>query len=112
MKPWFGLPLCLALAAGAPAGRADGPAWRPAARPDPALLRVRDPRYSLDEVVSGLRRGNPGRVLSADRVDDGGRPVYRVRILNDDGRVRGLRFDGDTGQPLPPPGPPPGPPGR
>jgi hypothetical protein len=62
---------------------------------------ARGPEYSLDEVVSGVRRRNEGRVLSADTVEQSGRQVHRVRVLNDRGRVRGLRFDGDTGQPLP-----------
>ena len=59
--------------------------------------------YSLDETVSGVRRRYPGKVLSADTIDQGGRPVHRIRILNDEGRVRGLRFDGNTGKPLPRP---------
>jgi len=55
---------------------------------------------SLDDVVTGLRRHNEGRVLSADTVREEGRPVHRIRIINEQGQVRGLRFDGDTGRPL------------
>ncbi len=56
--------------------------------------------YSLDEVVSGVKRRYPDKVLSADTVDHNGRQVHRVRIINEKGRVRGLRFDGETGKPL------------
>lgn len=56
--------------------------------------------YSLDDAVSGVRRRNTGRVLSADTVQQDGRPVHRIRVLSDQGRVRGLRFDGNTGKPL------------
>ncbi len=56
--------------------------------------------YSLDEVVSGVKRDHPGKVLSADTVHQDGRSVHRVRIIDNKGRVRGLRFDGETGKPL------------
>jgi len=55
--------------------------------------------YSLDDAVSKARRRYPGKVLSAETIEQGGRPVYRIRIM-DEGRVRGLRYDGNTGQPL------------
>jgi len=58
-------------------------------------------RDGLDGVVSDLRHRRQGRVLSADTVEENGRSVHRIRILNDDGRVRRLQFDGDTGRPLP-----------
>ena len=58
-------------------------------------------RHSLDDVVSGVRGRNPGKVLSADTVQQGDRSVHRIRVLNERGRVRGLRFDADTGKPLP-----------
>lgn len=83
----------LALSAGN-ATAADAPGVRP-------LLLARS--YSLDDAVSGVRRRNEGKVLSADTVDENGRAVHRIRVLSDEGRVRGLRFDGDTGRPLPPP---------
>ena len=98
-RPPFPVPLSVALAAAllttlppALAGPRDG-YW----------LSVRERGNSLDEVVSGLRDRRAGKVLSADTVQEDGRPVHRIRILNDEGRVRGLRFDGDTGRPLPRP---------
>lgn len=82
---------------------ADGPGprnWREQKqRPVPRA----DSRFSLDEVVSGVRRRNPGKVLSADTVKQGDRSVHRIRILNEKGRVRGLRFDANTGKALPRP---------
>jgi hypothetical protein len=62
--------------------------------------------YSLDEAVSQARRRYPGKVLSAETIRQGDHPVHRIRII-DDGRVRGLRYDGDTGRPLGPRGKPP-----
>ena len=56
--------------------------------------------YSLDEAVSGVRRRHQGKVLSAETVRENGRPVHRIRVI-EDGRVRGLRYDGNTGEPLP-----------
>jgi hypothetical protein len=56
--------------------------------------------YTLDEAVNMARRRYPGKVLSAETVQQGDRPVHRIRII-EDGRVRGLRYDGTTGQPIP-----------
>lgn len=55
----------------------------------------------LDAAVSSVRRHGRGRVLSADTIEEDGRSVHRIRILNEDGLVRGLRFDGATGHRLP-----------
>lgn len=60
-----------------------------------------DDNYGLDGVVSDLRRRRQGRILSTDTFEEEGRPVHRIRILNEDGHVRPLHFDGNTGQPLP-----------
>ncbi len=59
---------------------------------------VGDRGVTLDEAVSGVRRR--GRVLSADTVQEDGRPVHRIRILTNEGRVRRLRVDGRTGRPF------------
>ena len=72
-----------------------GPAW--SAR---YLWPVSGPGMTLDEAVSGIRR--QGRVLSADTVEEDGRPVHRIRILTNEGRVRRLRLDGRTGRPYRP----------
>jgi uncharacterized membrane protein YkoI len=38
-----------------------------------------------------------GRVVSAETVQQGGRVIHVIRILGDDGRVRTLRVDAETG---------------
>lgn len=55
----------------------------------------------LNGLVSDIHRRREGRVLSTDTFEEEGRPVHRIRILNERGRVRSLHFDGATGQPLP-----------
>jgi hypothetical protein len=66
------------------------------------------PDYSLDRAVEGVRSRTGGRVLSADTVRRDGRPVYDIKVLTDDGRVRRMAIDGETGEPLQrPPRPPP-----
>lgn len=100
MKPWRTI-LYLVLAAMAASASAGD--WGRARYGEHGASRSSTRRYgeSLDDVVSGLRRRNAGRVLSADTVEEEGRSVHRIRILNHEGRVRGLRFDGATGRPLP-----------
>ena len=99
--------LLIILAATAGQAAAEGRWQRSPRDVDPGYRMARKGGYSLDDAVSGARRKNPGKVLSADTVDDNGRPVHRIRILNDQGRVRGYRYDGDTGQPLSYPDRPP-----
>lgn len=70
--------------------------------------RVRLAQVDLDQAVSGA----PGRVLSAETQRFEGRSEHRLRVLTDDGRVRRLRIDAQTGQRLPPGQPPPPPPRR
>jgi len=94
------MPLLFAIAAGSLAG---GAAYARSPGEDAYWLLAGGP--SLDELVSRYRRRDKGKVLSAETVDEDGRRVHRLRILRDDGRVRRLRFDGDTGAPIerPPP---------
>lgn len=39
-----------------------------------------------------------GRVLSVDKVDSGGRPMWRVKVLTAKGEVRVILVDAATGQ--------------
>ena len=57
-----------------------------------------DRRKSLDEAVSDARERYPGRVLSAETDRRGGRESYNIRILTDDGRVKRLRVDPESGR--------------
>ena len=53
--------------------------------------------YSLENAVSRAKRHYKGRVLSAETDRRNGNGTYRIRILTDDGRVKRLRVDPDTG---------------
>ena len=53
---------------------------------------------SLDQAVSEVKRRTGGRVLTADTVRKNGRDVHRIRVLNDEGKVRQMRVDGQDGQ--------------
>jgi uncharacterized membrane protein YkoI len=58
----------------------------------------RDRRKSLDEAVSEARDRYPGRVLSAETDRRDGRESYSIRILTDDGRVKRLQVDPESGR--------------
>lgn len=49
-----------------------------------------DSGLSMDSAIAQARR--EGRVLSADVVDEGNGPAYRIKVLTPDGRVRVLYF--------------------
>lgn len=60
-----------------------------------------DQGLGLDEAVANLRRGGPGRVLSADTLERDGQRVHRIKILTDEGRVKRYQLDGESGQAIP-----------
>ncbi len=57
-----------------------------------------DRRKSLKDAVSEARDRYPGRVLSADTERNGGRESHKIRILTDDGRVKRIRVDAESGR--------------
>lgn len=57
-----------------------------------------DRRKSLDEAVSEARDRYPGRVLSAETDRRDGRESYNIRILTNDGRVKRLQVDPESGR--------------
>lgn len=59
---------------------------------EPRGAAPREPGISLDSAVARAR--SEGRVLSADVIDDGGAPVYRIKVLTPGGRVRVLYIGG------------------
>jgi len=84
---------------------AAGPA---AARPRSALplLQVESPveaypaqrgGVSLAQATAIATSRFQGRVVRAETVNQGGRVVHEIRILGDDGRVRTVRVDAETG---------------
>jgi uncharacterized membrane protein YkoI len=56
-------------------------------------------RKSLDQAVSEAREQYNGRVLSAETQRQDGRESHRIRILTDDGHVKRLRIDAESGRP-------------
>ena len=52
---------------------------------------------SLGQATAMARTRYPGRVVRAETVMIGDRVVHEIRILGDDGRVRTVRVDAQTG---------------
>jgi len=104
------LPAFATLAAqGCPAGGTYGPGnGRPAAAAEPAYstreydevlrLRQRGDILPLEDILARARRYHAGQVLEAELETLGERYVYEVQLVDEQGRVRELRFDAATGQ--------------
>lgn len=52
---------------------------------------------SLAQATAMAQRRYQGRVVRAETVMKGGRTVHEIRILGEDGRVRTVRIDAETG---------------
>jgi uncharacterized membrane protein YkoI len=50
-----------------------------------------------DRAANAAREATGGRVLGVEGENRNGRPGYRVRVLQPDGRVRSLHYDADSG---------------
>ncbi len=57
-----------------------------------------DRRTSLEQAVNEARDRYPGRVLSAETQRRGGRESHQIRILTNDGRVKRLNMDAESGR--------------
>jgi uncharacterized iron-regulated membrane protein len=57
-----------------------------------------DRRTSLEQAVNEARDRYPGRVLSAETERRSGRESHRIRILTNDGRVKRLEMDAESGR--------------
>ncbi len=57
-----------------------------------------DRRKSLDQAVEEARDRYPGRVLSAETKNRGGRESHKIRILTNDGRVKRINVDAESGR--------------
>lgn len=65
---------------------------------DPALCQTTpEPRYTLDEAVALVKQSVGGEVLRAVAEEKDDRTIYEIRVLMDDGLVRDLVFDAETG---------------
>lgn len=56
-----------------------------------------DAGISLNEAVQQVRQETGGRVLSADESSQGGRRVYRIKVLTPSGHVRVYVIDAQSG---------------
>jgi uncharacterized membrane protein YkoI len=54
-------------------------------------------QISLQQAIELAQRRYPGRVVRADTTMSNGRVVHIVRILGDDGRVRTVQIDAQSG---------------
>jgi len=55
-------------------------------------------RQPLAETVKKHRKDKRGRVLAAEPKKRNGKEVHRLRVISDDGRVRTLVIDPETGR--------------
>ena len=55
---------------------------------------------SRDDAAAVAQRAANGRVLSVERADAGGRPVWRVKVLTAQGEVRVVLIDAVSGKTL------------
>ena len=87
--------LCaLALGAGQAAQAA-----RPAEARGPELrLAQASEQVSLAEATRRVQQSTGGQVLRAETKRDKGRVVHRIRVLTEDGRVRTVHVDAETGR--------------
>lgn len=69
----------------AAAQRQDGRRERPPQIPEPARPQRDD---SVSDAVRRIERANRGQVLSAERMQYDGRDVTRIKVVDDEGRVR------------------------
>lgn len=53
---------------------------------------------SESTAVANALRVVKGRVLSVQLIESRGPPVYRIKILTENGRVRTVHVDGQTGE--------------
>ena len=55
---------------------------------------------SLDRILQDVRGQHPGRVLESELEQKDGRYIYEVELVDDQGRVREMKFDASTGEVL------------
>ncbi len=90
----LGIPIACLLAIGTAPGLADND--QDAARH--ALERGK--ALPFDRILDCARREHPGQLLGAEIENEGGRPVYELRILAPGGRIDEWRYDARTGKPI------------
>ncbi|MDB5915414.1 MAG: Propeptide, PepSY amd peptidase [Ramlibacter sp.] len=53
-----------------------------------------------DDAAAIAQRSSGGRVLTVERADSGGRPVWRVKVVTPNGDVRVILLDVASGRPV------------
>lgn len=99
----FPMPMLLAFAIGALTATLPALA-APQGPPQDRGRALQDARLSLSEAVRKVERDTRGEVLSAERVQYDGRDMHRVKVLDDEGRVRVFMQDPRRSRPPPPRG--------
>lgn len=75
---------------------------RPRVAQPEAPPRQRASGDQLSDAVRRIERANRGQVLSAERLEYDGRPVNRIKVVDDEGRVR-IYMDDPAAPEAPPP---------
>ncbi len=65
---------------------------------DPGVIIAQRSSISLAQATAMAQRQHRGRVVGAETASRGGRLVHEIRILGEDGRVRTVRVDAETGE--------------
>jgi uncharacterized membrane protein YkoI len=63
-------------------------------------IKQRGDILSLDRILQEASGQHPGRVLESELEQEDGRYVYEVELVDDQGRVREMKFDASTGDVL------------
>ena len=87
--------LALALILGL--GAASWPDATTAAGREAARVVAQAEAVPLGQVLRAIADRFPGRALDAQRTEQGGRQVYRIKWLGDDGKVREVLADARSG---------------
>ena len=61
-------------------------------------IKQRGDILSLDRILQEARGPHGGRVLESELEEKDGRYVYEVELVDDQGRVREMKFDAGTGE--------------
>ena len=75
---------------------ASGPAWSAPKFWGPVVAQA-EKVEPLGAVLKRIEKRYPGRALDAQLIERGDPPVYRVKWLGDDGKVREVTADARTG---------------
>lgn len=59
------------------------------------------PNTSLDRIIEQIKRRYQATVVRVDHAKLNGRAIYVLRLLFDDGEVRHVRVDAETGREIP-----------